>query len=217
MRFDDQRNTLITELTNRTNQSVSHYQSLNDDDLAGAGAVLVFIRQAGIRTDLEIESMSDDDLRNTLIVEVNLQTGVSVPQLQGLTNSELVLVGLGKRKTYIRGALQIGRFRTYRQLNTMKREDQRNTLITELTNRTDQSVSHYQSLNDDDLAGAGAVLVFIRQAGIRDDAAIGKMSDDDLRNTLIVELAEFGGGQAHTNLELVRVGLTNVAFIDPVN
>src|SRR5258708_4220282 len=40
--------------------------------------------------------MSDDDLRNTLIVELGAQTGSPVPQLQGLTNIDLVLRGLGK-------------------------------------------------------------------------------------------------------------------------
>lgn len=116
----------------------------------------------------------------------------------------------------VRGTLQIGGFRTYRELNGMSHADHRNTLITELAGRTNQSVEHYQSLADEQLAGAGAVLVFIRQAGIRDDADIKGMSDDDLRNTLITEMDKNQAGnvigvsdfQAMSNLDLVADGLS---------
>jgi hypothetical protein len=216
MSHADHRNTLITELAGRTNQSVEHYQSLHDEQLAGAGAVLVFIRQAGIRDDADIKGMSDDDLRNTVIVELNAQTGLAVPELQGMSNRDLILLGLGKREYFIRGTLQIGGFRTYRELNRMSHADHRNTLITELAGRTNQSVEHYQSLHDEQLAGAGAVLVFIRQAGIRDDADIKGMSDDDLRNTLITEMEKNQAGniigvnafQRMGNLDLVADGLS---------
>jgi hypothetical protein len=121
----------------------------------------------------------------------------------------------------IRGVLQVGGFRTYRDLNRMSAEDHRNTLITELVGRTNQHVSHYQSLDNDRLAGAGAVLVFVRQAKIRDDGAIKRMSDDDLRNTLITEISanQVGAGhgappfQAMSNLELVARGLSMTARV----
>src|SRR5258708_4832719 len=93
---DDQRNTLIVELSNRTNQSGGHFQSLDDETLTGVGAVLVFVRNSSIRNDVDIKGMSDDDLRNTLIVELGAQTGLPIPQLQGLTNIDLVSYGLGK-------------------------------------------------------------------------------------------------------------------------
>ena len=214
MSDEDQRNTLIVELSSRTNQSVGHFQGMNNDTLAGTEAVLVFIRTAKIRTDSEIKSMSDDDLRNTLIVEIGIQTGIG-HELQGLSNMDLVLVGLGsdhatrgiapgRVSNFVRGVLLAGQFRTQRELNTMSDEDQRNTLIVELSNRTNQTVAHFQGMNDDTLAGIGAVLVFIRTAKIRTDSEIKSMSDDDLRNTLIVEIG------AQTGLSHVLQGLSNM-------
>src|SRR5688500_18556018 len=110
--------------------------------------------------------------------------------------------------TAVRGVLQVGGFRAYGDLNRMPSDGQRNTLITELVGRTNQRVEHFQSLDDEELAGAGAVLVFHRQAAIRDDAALKTMTDDDQRNTLIVELhAQTGLSvsqlQAMSNLDLV--------------
>jgi len=91
---EEQRNTLIVELSGRTNQSGAHFQAMNDFVLAGAGAVLVFLREAKIRTDRQLKAMSDDDQRNTLIVEIGAQTGLG-SKLQGLSNMDLVRVGLG--------------------------------------------------------------------------------------------------------------------------
>ena len=68
--------------------------------------------------------------------------------------------------SFIHGVLLAGGFRSSRDLMTMSSEDQRNTLITELTNRSNQAVSHFQGLDDAALAGAGAVLVFLREAKI---------------------------------------------------
>ncbi|WP_169977600.1 hypothetical protein [Tautonia rosea] len=114
--------------------------------------------------------------------------------------------------TLIRGVMMAGKFRTFRDLNGMSDESQRNTLIVEMAGRTNQPVEHYQAMDDATLAGVGAVLVFVREAGIRNDSAIRVMSDDDLRNTLIVELAAATGLpgpmlQSMNNLDLVCVGL----------
>jgi hypothetical protein len=86
MSSEDRRNTLITELANRTKDSVSYYQSLNNTDLAGAGALLVFLRETRSRTDERIKTMSADDMRNTVIVETNVRTGRSIPDLQALSS-----------------------------------------------------------------------------------------------------------------------------------
>jgi hypothetical protein len=94
MSSEDQRNTLIVEMAGRTNQSVAHFQAIDDFTLAGAGAVYVFLREARIRTEQELKAISDDDQRNTLIVEIGAQTGLG-SQLQGLSNMDLVLLGLG--------------------------------------------------------------------------------------------------------------------------
>jgi hypothetical protein len=227
MSRDDQRNTLIVEMVKHSSQSGSSYQALNDDTLAGAGAVMVFLREGGIRDDAALKTMSADGQRNTLIVEIDGQTHLG-SRLQGLSNMDLVLVGLGKeaqpgvaltadRISFIRGVLLIGKFRNHHQLNAMSHDDQRNTLIVELAGHSNQSISSYQALDDDALAGAGAVMVFLRKAGIRDDAALKTMSADDQRNTLIVEI----DGQTHlgsrlqgvSNLDLVLLGLGADVFV----
>ena len=217
MTHDDMRNTLIVELTNHSNQS--DYQAHDNDALAGMGAIMVFLRETGIRDDAALRKMSSDDQRNTMIVELDAQTGAG-RQLQGLSNMDLVLVGLGSDRlvhgqvpgsvsSWIRGVLLLGRFRTHRQLNAMSHDNMRNTLIVELTNHSNQT--NYQAYNDAKLKGAGAVMVVIRTLGIRDDRALETMSIDDQRNTLIVELdAQTGLGrsmQALSNLELALIPL----------
>ena len=67
---------------------------MDDATLAGTGAVLVFLRRARIRNDEELRSISDDDQRNILIVEIGAQTG-SGSKLQGLSSMDLVLTALG--------------------------------------------------------------------------------------------------------------------------
>jgi hypothetical protein len=95
MSSEDRRNTLITELANRTKGVVSYYQSLNNTDLAGAGALLVSLRESRSRTDQQIKTMSASDMRNTVIVEVNVRTNRSINDLQALSNMNLAkLVGL---------------------------------------------------------------------------------------------------------------------------
>jgi len=92
MSADDMRNTLIVEMAGHSNQN--DYQAFNDFALAGAGAAMVLLRGAGIRTDAQLKAMSADDQRNVLIVEVGSQTGLGA-RLQGLSNMDLVLAALG--------------------------------------------------------------------------------------------------------------------------
>jgi hypothetical protein len=109
----------------------------------------------------------------------------------------------------INGVLLVGKFRTQPELKAMSPEDRRNTLITELAARTKDTVGFYQSLNDADLAGAGALLVHLRQTGNRTDRQIKTLSADDMRNTVIVEVAaQTGRGrdlQALSNMELIQL------------
>lgn len=112
----------------------------------------------------------------------------------------------------ISGVLLVGKFRTQQQLNGMHPDDRRNTLITELVGRTKDTVGHYQSLNDADLAGAGALLVYLRETGSRTDQQIKTMSADDMRNTVIVEVAAQGhcgdpALQALSNINVVKLVL----------
>jgi hypothetical protein len=112
----------------------------------------------------------------------------------------------------ISGVLLVGKFRTPRQLNGMSPGDWRNTLITELVGRTKDTVGHYQSLNDADLAGAGALLVYLRETRSRTDQQIKTMSADDMRNIVIVEVAaqrQCGDPalQARSNMNVVKLVL----------
>jgi hypothetical protein len=206
MSAENQRNTLITELTNRTRNDVRFYQGLNDADLAGAGALLVFLRGTAGRTDPQIKTMSADDMRNTVIVAVGAQTHRGA-DLQGLTNTDLIHLVMGPDHSFIRGVLLTGKFRTQVELNAMSAENQRNTLITELTNRTRNDVRFYQGLNDADLAGAGALLVFLRETAGRTDPQIKTMSADDMRNTVIVAI------HAQTHRSDLQ-GLENIQLAD---
>ena len=209
MSLEDWRNTLITELVGRTRDTVGYYQSLNDADLAGGGALLVYLRYTGSWTDQQIRTMSADDMRNTVIVEVAAQTGLGRGTLQALSNMDLIQRVLG-RPSYVRGVLLVGRFRAQRELTQMSLEDWRNTLITELVGRTRDTVGYYQSLNDADLAGGGALLVYLRYTGSWTDQQIRTMSADDMRNTVIVEVAAQTGRddlQALRDMEVVRLTL----------
>ena len=219
MSADGQRNTLIVEVAGRSKQA--GLQSFSDEALAGMGAVLVFLRRARIRNDAELKGMTVDDMRNVLIVELGPQTGMSVSALQGMSNIELVLLGLGKPSpggltlgTFLHGVLLAGQFRTQRELNKMSSDDQRNTLIVELAAHSNQT--HLQALNDFELAGAGAIMVFLRAARIRTDAELKTMSLDDQRNTAIVEIdAQLNLGsklQGLRNMDLVLAALG----VDPV-
>ncbi|MBV9654855.1 MAG: hypothetical protein JOZ42_09875 [Acetobacteraceae bacterium] len=210
MTADDQRNTLIVELVSRTRDNTAFYQGLNDTDLAGAGSLLVFLREAHRRSDADLKTMSADDMRNTTIVELAAQTHRAGPDLQAQPNLELARLLLGPERSYIRGVLLVGKFRNQLELDAMSGEDQRNTLIVELANRTGQNVPFYQGQNDADLAGMGALLVYLRHVQSRTDAQIKTMSADDMRNTVIVEIhaqTRRSDLQALTNLQLAMLAL----------
>jgi hypothetical protein len=202
MSADDQRNTLIVEMANHSNQA--NYQSFSDEDLAGVGVLMVFLLKTGIRTAAQLKKISADDQRNIMIVEIDALVHLG-KTLQGLSNVDLVLLGLGQNlpgsfesSSFIRGMLLAGSIRTHHQLLAMSADDQRNTLIVEMANHSKQPVAHFQSLNDFDLAGAGAAMDFLLKGGIRSASQLKTMSDDDQRNTAIVEV----GAQTHLGARL---------------
>ena len=81
-------------MTAHSNKDAGHFQRMNDERLIGVGAVVVFLREAGIRDDDALRKMSDDDQRNILINENNNRTDRLIPQLQKLKVQELVQIGL---------------------------------------------------------------------------------------------------------------------------
>jgi hypothetical protein len=212
MSHDDQRNTLIVELAGRTNQSVAHYQGLDDAALEGAGAALVLLRTIKARTDEQLKTISDDDQRNLLIIAIGDQTGIPIPQLQGMTSSALVGLALGNGATAMRGVLLAGPFRSFEELNRMSHDAQRNTLIVEMSNFSSMPVGHYQALDDAALSGVGANLVFLRGIKARTDEQLKAITDDDQRNLVIIAMhnqtqIETPTLQAMTNLQLASLAL----------
>lgn len=112
----------------------------------------------------------------------------------------------------LRGILLAGKWRTEEELNHTSTENKRNTLIVEMAHHTNQDGGVFQAMNDETLIGVGAVVVFLREAGIRDDDALRKMSHDDQRNILIIEDNNrtdrpIGELQGLKNQELVQIGL----------
>jgi hypothetical protein len=214
---DAQNNILIVEMASRTNQPRKHFQEMNEFTLAGVAAVYIFLRDARIRTEQQLKTISDDDQRNILIVELDAQTGFG-SDLKGFNNIELVLLGLGKslpsdlrQGSFLRGVLLAGQFRTQHELNGISSDNQKNTLIVEMAGRTNQPGEHFKEMNEFTLAGTGAVYVFLRNARIRTEQQLKAISDDDQRNILIVEIgAQTGLGsqlQRLRNIDLVRLGL----------
>ncbi|MGA7237259.1 MAG: matrixin family metalloprotease [Bryobacteraceae bacterium] len=216
MSADDQRNTLIVEMANHSNQT--NYQAFSDSDLSGVGALMVFLLKAGIRTAAQLKPISADDQRNIMIVEINGSTNLG-KSLQGHSNIDLVALGLGQNppgvslepSSFIRGVLLAGGFRTHHQLIAMSAPDQRNTLIVEMAGHSNQPVAHFQSLNDFQLAGAGAAMVFLLMGGIRNASQLKTLSDDDQRNIAIVEVdgqTHLGGAlQGLSTLDVVAIAL----------
>lgn len=213
MSNNDMRNTLIVELAKHTNQS--DYQRFDDDALAGKGAVMVFLRECRLRDDAALSTMSSDDQRNTLIVELDGQVHVG-GALQAFDDLDLVRIGLGsdlatrgqvpgRFGSWIRGILLLGGFRTHHELNNMSADDMRNTLIIELAKHSNQK--DYQRFSDTELEGMGAVMVAMRRLGIRNDDTLRHMSSDDQRNTFIVEL------DSQTHLGVRLQGLSNIDLV----
>ena len=98
----------------------------------------------------------------------------------------------------------------------MSAEGQRNHLIFMLAENSNHPVEYFQGFTRDndnvDLVGKGAVVVFLLRAGIRDDAALKKMTDADQRNALIdANIKHTGRPKAElegmSNQRLVQMGL----------
>ena len=215
---NDQRNRLIFEIATRTKEDGGHLQGMDDASLAGVGALFVFLREAKSRTDQELKAMTADDMRNTVIVGVGAQTGLSGGVLQGMKNIDLVLLALGKEApnsltagTYLQGVLIASGLLTHAQASRMTADQQRNTLIFHLATHSKEDGGRLQGLNDFELAGAGALFVFLRDGKIRSEADLKTMTVDDQRNTVIVEIGgQTGLGsklQGLRNMDLVRIAL----------
>lgn len=111
----------------------------------------------------------------------------------------------------VRSALDIAGWRTTEELNRMGSEDKRNTLIVELNKHSSLTISRLQGKDNTFLAAMTAVYFYLYSHKFRKLSELQRMSDEDQRNTLIVELDKISdigirNLQGKNNFELVKLG-----------
>jgi len=83
------RNTCIVYNYDRSSSSVSHFQGMNDEKNQGAAAAILTLQQNGYDVS-QLKGMSEDDQRNTIIVETNkCKPNLSISHLQGLLTIDI--------------------------------------------------------------------------------------------------------------------------------
>jgi hypothetical protein len=154
--------------------------------------------------------MNHSRLRLTLAA-VSIAACLHVSAHEVTRTAGVPVAGEVPARSYIRAVLLAGKLRSPRELNAMTAEDQRNALIVELAGRTNQPVAHFQALDDAALAGAGALLVFLRETRIRGDRELKMMGEDELRGAVIAALGPrfmHDPKMRHLdNMDLVRMAL----------
>ena len=85
---NDMRNSLIVALNSRSSETISFLQSKNDMELAWASLMYRFLKDAGIKTEGQLSTMSLDDYRNSIIVANNSNTTHTITTLQGYDNKK---------------------------------------------------------------------------------------------------------------------------------
>lgn len=170
---------------------------------------------AGIRSQSELNSMSSEDHRNTLIVELAGHSNQAVPYFQSLDNSALAAAGA------VAFTLRESRIRSDADLRQMSTEDHRNTLIVEANFQTQIPIPQLQGLDNfsltrvlcgEDDSFLRGVLIF---GNFRSQAELNQMSREDHRNTLIVELVNHSNQttsyfQSLNNFSLASAGAAMV-------
>jgi hypothetical protein len=216
MSIQDQRKALIDQLRRISGQPADEIGKLNDQDLAGCGAVATFLLQTGIRDEAGLKGALQGH-RDILIKEATAKTGYDEQSLRGLDNYQLVraalepkagngfvplvaasatrvshggLVSLRNRLFFpsmsLADVLQAGNWVTPDQLRGMSIDGQRQVIIDQLSRITGRPPEEIGKLDDQGLAGCGAVAAFLLQMGICDEARL-KGSLKILRDTLIKE------------------------------
>ncbi|TLX78461.1 hypothetical protein E9993_01920 [Labilibacter sediminis] len=88
MSYNDMRNTIIVEMSNRTSDPVSLLQNLSDYDLSYVSLMYRFLLDSGTKTGTELAAMSTEDFRNTIIVANSNNTSYLISELQGFDNAK---------------------------------------------------------------------------------------------------------------------------------
>jgi hypothetical protein len=179
----------------------------------------------GFRTQHELNAMSYEDMRNTLIVELSKHSNQAVPWYQG--QDDATLGGMGAAMVFLRHT----GIRDDAALRQMSADDQRNTLIVEMGAQTGQGhvLQGFSTLQlvlialGSDLAIRGQVPGLV-SSWIRGVLLVGRfrtqreltaMSHEDMRNTLIVEMTKHSNQttasyQALNDADLEGVGAVMV-------
>lgn len=85
---------LVQKLVEHSRQPRDFFEAMPDDRLVGCGAVAVLLLASGVRDQAGLKTMTDDDQRNTLIVETGGRTGRTGGEMWGLDNRGLVRLAL---------------------------------------------------------------------------------------------------------------------------
>jgi hypothetical protein len=93
--YNDMRNSLIIELNNKSSESISFLQSKNDTQLAWASLMYRFLKDASIKTEIQLKTMSMDDYRNEIIIANNSNTSNSISTLQSFDNIKNLNIAYG--------------------------------------------------------------------------------------------------------------------------
>eukprot|EP01083_Nonionella_stella_P273807 929088_1 len=107
--------------------------------------VCMAIQDLGYRTSDEVNRMSNDDCRNTMIVELDQITTESISQLQGY-NTEQLIGKMYVAPTLLKIDIDIGR------IKSMTTNNQRNTLIVETEKCAPMSIGQLQGYSDKQLS-----------------------------------------------------------------
>ncbi|WP_417887078.1 hypothetical protein [Zunongwangia sp.] len=92
-------------------------------------------------------------------------------------------------------------WRDFNSIVDMSDEDIRNTLIVELNTKTSESISNLQAMSNLELSNYSLLYTFLNKASIRKPSELRNMSLDDLRNTIIVENANYLQNQNISDLK----------------
>ena len=105
MMSDAEKRQALVEKLRRLIKGLADYHHIPDGDfgklsdytLMGIGAEAAFVLEMGIRDEANLKTMTDDDIRNILIIEIGGHTGYDGPTLWGMDNQRLVRVALEPR------------------------------------------------------------------------------------------------------------------------
>ena len=87
MTYNDLRNSLISNIESKCNNSHSSLQEMRDYDLAWGAIMYKFLLDAGVKTAQQLSSMTLEDYRNSVISLNAAKTGSPVSQFQAKNNA----------------------------------------------------------------------------------------------------------------------------------